>query len=144
MDDVQRNIEVVRRLEAAFNQRDYSQLGELLASRFAGHNPAANEVTVDGLTSNNEDWHAAFPGKWTDVTDAFGEGDKVVARIRDRGTNIGGVLWFGIPANGQKMDMQWLQITRHDPDGKIVEMWALAEVPKLLTQLGAVLSWEAK
>jgi predicted ester cyclase len=109
VDAVERNIDMVRRLESAFNRREYSRLGELLAAGFEGRNPGANQVTLDGLMSNNEHWHAAFPDKWTEVTEAFGEGDKVVARIRDRGTNIFGVPWFGIPANGRKMDMWWLQ-----------------------------------
>jgi hypothetical protein len=65
----------------------------------------------------------------------------VVARIRDRGTNTGGLPWLGIPANGMTMDMDWLQITRHDPEGRIVEMWALADIPRLLSQMGAVLGW---
>jgi predicted ester cyclase len=72
------------------------------------------------------------------VVSTFGEGDRVVARIQDRGTNTGGLPWFGIPANGRVMDMGWVQITRHGRDGRIIEMWALADLPSLLSQLGAV------
>jgi predicted ester cyclase len=141
MDAVERNIANVRRLEDAFNRRDYSLLADLISTGFEGHNPGANTVMLEGLTENNESWHSAMPGKKTEVVLAFGRGDRVVARIRDRGTNAGGLPWLGIPANGMSMDMDWLQITRHDPEGRIVEMWALADVPRLLSQMGATLSW---
>ncbi|HKY49179.1 MAG TPA: ester cyclase [Acidimicrobiia bacterium] len=138
MDAVERNIAVVRRLEDAFNDRRYSDLDQLVANVFEGHNPGSSEVSVEGLVSNNESWHAAMPDKRTEVVSTFGDGDRVVARIQDRGTNTGGLPWFGIPANGRKMDMGWVQITRHGQDGRIIEMWALADVPGLLSQLGAV------
>jgi predicted ester cyclase len=141
MDAVERNIANVRRLEDAFNRREYSLLADLIATGFEGHNPGANTVTLEGLIENNESWHSAMPGKKTEVVLAFGRGDRVVARIRDRGTNAGGLPWLGIPANGMSMDMDWLQISRHDPEGRIVEMWALADVPRLLSQMGATLSW---
>lgn len=138
MSEVERNISVVRRLEDAFNGRDYSGLEELVAVAFEGHNPGSSDVTMEGLVANNESWHAAMPDKRTEVVSVFGEGDRVVARIQDRGTNIGGVPWFGIPANGRSMDMGWVQITRHGQDGRIIEMWAFADLPGLLSQLGAV------
>lgn len=138
MDEVERNIRVVRRVEEAFNARDYEALSDLIAEGFGGHNPGSNDVTIVGLQANNEDWHAALPGKRTEIIRTFGEGDKVVAVIRDRGTNTGGLPWFDIPANGRAMDMTWLQITRHDRAGRIAEMWALADVPGLLTQLGRI------
>ena len=138
MDEVERNMAVVRRLEDAFNGRDYSALEKLVGGVFEGHNPGSSDVTVEGLVANNESWHAAMPDKRTEVVCTFGEGDRVVARIQDRGTNTGGLPWFGIPANGRAMDMGWVQITRHDRDGKIIEMWALADLPSLFKQLGAV------
>ena len=141
MNDVERNVENVRRLEEAFNGRDYSVLGDLISAGFEGHNPGSNTVTVEGLRDNNESWLGAMPDKGTEVICAFGSGDRVVARIRDRGTNTGGVPWLGIPADGKMMDIDWIQITRHDQQGRIVEMWALADLPRLLSQLGATLRW---
>jgi predicted ester cyclase len=144
LSEVDRNIGVVRRLEEAFNRRDYAALRALVSDDIEAHNPGGSDVTAEGLQSNNEHWHSALPDKWTEVLDAFGEGDRVVARIRDRGTNTGGVPWFGVPANGAVMDIEWLQITRHGGDGRVVEMWALADVPGLLAQLGvAVVRQEA-
>lgn len=142
MDPVGRNIAAVRQMEEAFNRRDYALLREVIAEGFGGHNPGDKEATLDDLQANNEHWHVALPGKRTEIVDAFGEGDRVVVRIQDRGTNTGGLPWFNIPANGRAIDMGWVQITRHDRTGRIVEMWALAEVPTLLEQLGAVITPE--
>lgn len=138
MDEVERNIAVVRRLEDAFNQRHYADLNQLVAGAFEGHNPGSNDVTVEGLVAINESWHAAMPDNRTEVVSTFGEGDRVVARIQDRGTNTGGLPWFGIPANGLVMNMGWVQITRRGRDGRIIEMWALADLPSRLSQLGTV------
>ena len=68
----------------------------------------------------------------------FGESDQVVARIRMTGTNTGGLPWFGIPANDAKVDLEWVQISRHDADGAIVETHAQMELPKLMMQVGAM------
>ena len=140
MGDVERNIENVRRLEALYNARDYSGLGELIGDGFVAHTPSSDQTppNVEGLRANNEGAFAAFPDRTTEILDLFGEGDRVVARIRQRGTNTGGLPWLGVPANGNQVDFEWIQISRHDPDGKIVETWAQMEVPKLLQQLGAM------
>lgn len=139
--DVERNIENVRRLEDAFNQRDSQSVAELISTGFKGHVPGSNQVAIEDLRDNNEYWHTAMPGKRTEVVLAFGAGDRVVARILDRGINTGGVPWLGISPNGKTMEMNWLQITRHDPAGRIVEMWAVADVPTLISQLGATFTW---
>ncbi|MCI0636725.1 MAG: ester cyclase [Actinobacteria bacterium] len=140
MGDVERNIDVVRRLEDAYNRRDYSGLPELvrddLVSNAATADPTAQHHA--GLQANNEQAYSAFADKRTEIEDIFGEGDLVVARVRDTGTNTGGLPWFGIPANDAPVDIQWIQISRHDPDGKIAETWATMEVPKLMQQLGAM------
>jgi hypothetical protein len=54
------------------------------------------------------------------------------------GTNTGGLPWFGIPANERPVDVEWIQISRHDDDGRIAETWAQMESAKLMMQLGAM------
>ena len=34
--------------------------------------------------------------------------------------------------------MDWIQISRHGPDGKIRETWAQMDLPKMMVQLGAM------
>ena len=140
MGDVERNIDVVRRLEDAYNRRDYSPLPELVRDDLVAHTPSADPNAQDhaGLRANNEGGHAAFPDRRTEIEDVFGEGDYVVARMRNTGTNSGGLPRFGIPANDAPVDLQWIQISRHDADGKIAETWAQMELMKLMQQLGAM------
>jgi predicted ester cyclase len=140
MGDVERNIDVVRRLEDAYNRRDYSVLADLVRDDLVAHTPSADPTGQKhvGLQANNEGAYSAFPDKRTTIEDIFGEDDYVIARVRNRGTNTGGLPWFGIPANDAKIDLQWIQISRHDADGKIAETWAQMEVPKLMQQLGAM------
>ena len=140
MSDVERNIDVVRRLEDAYNRREYSHLGELIRDDLIAHTPRSEQVPQnhEGLTANNEGAYSAFPDKRTEILDVFGEGDRVVARIHNTGTNTGGLPWLGIPANDAKVDLEWVQISRHEADGKIAETWTQMEVPKLMMQLGAM------
>ena len=140
MSDIDRNIDVVRRLEDLYNQRDYSGLGDLVRDDLSAHTPSSDQVPQnnEGLAANNENAYSGFPDKRTEILDVFGEGDRVVARIRQTGTNTGGLPWFGIPANGAKVDFEWVQISRHDADGKVAETWTQMEVPKMMMQVGAM------
>ncbi len=140
MADVERNIDVVRRPEGAYNRRDYSDLPELVRDDPIAHTAGSDQIPQnnDGLITNNESASGAFPDKRTEIVDIFGQGDRVVARIHNAGTNTGGLPWLGIPANGAKVDIEWIQISRHDEDGRIAETWTLMEVVELMQQLGAM------
>lgn len=140
MSDVERNIGVVGRLEDAYNRRDYTELPKMIAETFVAHTPGsqATPPTYEGLTMNNEGNVGAFPDRRTEILDIFGEDDLVVSRVRSTGTNTGGMPWFGIPANDAKVDFEWIQISRHEADGRIAETWAQIEIPKLMMQLGAM------
>jgi predicted ester cyclase len=140
MSDVARNVEVVRMLEDLYNRREYERIGDLIRDDLIAHTPSADQVPQnnEGLIANNEGAYSAFPDKRTEIVDIFGEGDRVVARIHNTGTNDGGLPWLGIPANGAKVDVEWVQISRHDHDGKIAETWTQMETPKLMMQLGAM------
>lgn len=140
MSDVERNIGVVRRLEDLYNRREYSELPDLIRDDLIAHTSGSDQVpqTNQGLESNNEGAYASFPDKRTEILEIFGEGDRVVARIHNTGTNKGGLPFLGIPANDAKTDLEWIQISRHDADGRIAETWTQMEVAKLMMQLGAM------
>ncbi len=140
MDEVERNMDVVRRLEEAYNRRDYSQLPDLVSEDLVAHTPGSDQAPQNhaGLADLNEHAYGAFPDKRTEIVDVFGEGDQVVTRVRMTGTNTGGLPWFGIPANGAAVDVEWIQISRHGQDGRIAETWSQMEIPKLMQQLGAM------
>jgi len=54
------------------------------------------------------------------------------------GTARGGLPWIGVPANGDAIDCDWIQISRHADDGTIVETWAQQDVMTMMVQLGAM------
>jgi len=138
MSDVERNIGVVRRLEAAYNEADYDTVRSLVAADFTPHTPGSQMLPpgVEGAVAANEAGRSSFPDKRTVIMDIFGEGDKVVAHVRMTGTNTGGIPWAGVAANDGAIDTDWIQISRHADDGRIVETWAQMDTPKMMMQAG--------
>jgi len=94
--------------------------------------------TVEGAVASNEGGWTSFPDRTTEILDIFGEGDRVVAHIRMMGTNMGGIDWAGVPPSDNKVDIDWIQVSRHADDGTIVETWAQMDIPKMMMQLGAM------
>ena len=139
------NIDVIRALEEAYQRQDYATVDRWLAPDLIAHTPGADTLPpgAEGAKAADMGAHQSFPDKRTEILDIFGEGDRVVAHVRMSGTNDGGLPPFGIAANGRKVDFDWVQISRHDPDGRVVETWAQIDVPKLMTQLGAMPGGEA-
>jgi predicted ester cyclase len=134
------NLDVIRRLEEAYAKQDYAAVDELLSEDFVAHTPGSEMMPPgrEGAKAADMGAHVSFPDKKTEILDIFGEGDKVVSHVRMTGTNTGGLAWAGIPANGRPIDVDWIQISRHDADGRVVETWAQMDTPKLMMQLGAM------
>ncbi|HEV8564469.1 MAG TPA: ester cyclase [Actinomycetota bacterium] len=134
------NVDVVRRLEAAYKARDYDAVRELVAADVSCHTAGSEMMPagIEGCITANEGSFTSFPDRRTEVLDVFGEGDRVVAHVRMTGTNDGGLDFAGVPANGKAVDIDWIQISRHGSDGRIVETWAQMDVPKMMVQLGAM------
>jgi predicted ester cyclase len=139
MDDVVRNIDVVERLEQAYADRDTDAIRRYVAADFVPHTAGSEMMPpgVEGAIAANEGGHATFPDRRTEILDIFGAGDRVVSHVRMTGTNQGGLPWANVPANGKQVDIDWIQISRHGDDGKIVETWSQMDVAKMMMQLGA-------
>jgi predicted ester cyclase len=140
MDDVARNVEVVKRLEQAYNARDADAIRAAVASDFVAHTAGSELLPpgVEGAIAANEGSFASFPDRRTEILEIFGDGDRVVSHVRMIGTNEGGIPGANVPANGNRVDFDWVQISRHADDGKIVETWAQMDVAKMMQQLGAM------
>lgn len=131
------NKDVVRRLEAAWGNNDTETVDELLSDCVSHTEHLGGGQGLEAAKQANGGTAMAFPDKKATIEDIFAEGNKVVARMRFTGTNEGGLPWFGIPANGNKVDFQWISIYRV-ADGKVAEHWAQMQVDKLMQQLGAM------
>ena len=140
MSDAARNIEVVERLEKAYNERDNDTVRACLATDFVAHTPGMEMVPagVEGAIAANEGSFSFFSDKQSEILEIFGEGDRVVSHVRMTGTNDGGISWAGVPANGKPIDTDWIQVSRHADDGTIVETWAQMDLPKMMMQVGAM------
>jgi predicted ester cyclase len=140
MTDVTRNIERVERLEQAYNDRDYDTVRTIVAPNFVAHTPGSEMMPpgIEGAIAANEGAHSAFPDHHTEIEEVFGDGDRVVSHVQMTGTNDGGLPWAGMPANGAKVAIDWIQISRFGDDGTIQETWAQMDLAKMMMQLGAM------
>jgi len=140
MSDVTRNIERVERLEQAYNDRDYDTVRAIVAPDFVAHTPGSQMMPpgIEGAIAASEGAHSAFSDHHTEIVEAFGDGDRVVSHVQMTGTNDGGLPWAGMPANGAKVDIDWIQISRFGDDGTIQETWAQMDLAKMMMQLGAM------
>jgi predicted ester cyclase len=66
--------------------------------------------------------------------DVIVDGDKVVIRVELNGVHEHEA--YGLPATGNKIQIESIEIFRFNEEGKIVEMWVAADVLGLLTQMG--------
>jgi len=130
--------DVVRRLEEAWASYDADTVRSLISPDHVQHTEhVGGGGDIDMVIQGMPLFRAAFPDCERTIEDLFAEGDKAVVRIRMRGTNEGGLPWFGIPANGLKVDVEWISIYRVDGD-QVVEHWAQMDIPRMMMQLGAM------
>ena len=147
MTDVERNTATIRRLEDAYAARDDDTVRGLVAADVAAHTPGSGSLPagVEGCIAANEAGFSFFPDKQVQIEDLFGQGDRTVAHMRMTGTNTGEpVAWAGLTEKTDKpIDIDWIQIARHDGEGRIVETWSQMDTPKMMVQLGAMPAPEA-
>jgi predicted ester cyclase len=140
MSDVARNIELVERLEQAFNARDYDTVRSCVAADLVSHTPGSEMLPpgVEGAIAANEGSFQSFSDRHTEILEIFGDGDRVVSHVRMTGTHDGPLAFASMPATGKAIDMDWIQISRHGDDGTVRETWAQMDLPKMMVQLGAM------
>jgi predicted ester cyclase len=133
------NKELIRRYLQAIDDNDsddWSVLDEFIAPDFVAHNPPAPGVTLDrdGMKQAAEIFRVATPGTH-EVTLQVAEGDLVATHLVGRGVHAGELL--GIPATNREVETEGIAIHRIR-DGKIVEYWSVADVARVLQQVGAL------
>src|SRR5947208_12394547 len=136
---VEHNKDLIRRyIEAidANDSGDWSVLDEYIAEDFVAHNPPLPGVSLDrdGMKQAAEMFRVATPGRH-EITMQIAEEDLVVSRIVGRGVHAGELL--GIPATNLEVETDGIAVHRIR-DGKIVESWLVADVARVLMQIGAL------
>jgi predicted ester cyclase len=132
------NKAVVRRIEEAWDADQLDALDPLFEPGFVQHNGVPGlPPGLEGAKAAHNMSRQAFPDRRTRIEDIVAEGDEVAVRMRMTGTNQGGLPWFGIPANGKSLDIEWISIYRL-ANGKVVEHRAVMDLMGLMQQLGAM------
>jgi steroid delta-isomerase-like uncharacterized protein len=114
-----RNKEIARRIyEEVINKRDLELLDELVAPDYVEHDPLPGQGTgIDGIRDRYRMLIKGLDPTFT-IEDMITEGDKVVVRWTNNGTNIGDFL--GIPATGRRFSTVGIDIYRLQA-GKLAE-----------------------
>jgi len=132
------NVATMRRAYELLSAGDIDGFGDLLAADFVEHEDTPGlEPTKEGVLQFFRMYLAAFPDLRMDVDELLPSGDKVVGRIRGTGTHTG-EAFMGLPPSGKSVNVQVIDITRFDEDGRACEHWGLMDALSMMQQLGAI------
>jgi steroid delta-isomerase-like uncharacterized protein len=133
----QDNKSIVRRYyDEVLNERNIELLDELAIEDYVEHNPfpgqgnglADLKARVAGLCGAFKPLHFA-------IEDVVAEGDKVVVRWTNSGTDKGGFM--GMPATGKDFGIDGIDI-HVVRDGKLAEHWHVVDQLAQMQQLGSI------
>ena len=127
----------IQRLYDLINAGDIDGFGQQLADDFVEHEEIPGlPPTKDGVVQYFRIMLAAFPDMRMDLLDSFASGDKAVARLRVSGTHMGD--FAGIPATGNPVSVNLIDITRFGEDGLAREHWGVVDQLSMMQQLGVI------
>ncbi|HBS07053.1 MAG TPA: ester cyclase [Leptospiraceae bacterium] len=136
MQPIEENKDLIRRLVRAMNERDWRGVRNTLHPDFQRHSHAAGESVVE----EGEDFvlllrgqFEAFPDGQEEILDMIGEGDRVAARHRFKGTQTGALGPF--EPSHRSLVSEYIAFYRF-ADGRIAESWAEWDNLSALEQLG--------
>ncbi|HET7490205.1 MAG TPA: ester cyclase [Acidimicrobiales bacterium] len=116
---------------------DIDGFGALVADGFVENQGGPGfPPTKEGTLAFFRTLVGAFPDLHMAVEDLLADGDKTVARVRATGTQQG--EFMGVPATGNAVDIQLIDIMRFDDAGLVCEHWGVADMLSLMQQLGVV------
>lgn len=131
---MEENKVVARRIyDEVLNKRDLDLLDELVRPDYIEHDPLPGQRTgLDGIKDRYSMLIEALDPHFS-IEDVIAEGDKVVVRWINSGTNVGDFL--GAPATGRTFSTPGIDIYRLE-DGMLAEHWHVVDVYSQLVQLG--------
>ena len=132
----QENKSLVRSFVEAINAQDWPRVIASVAVDFTRHSTAAGEPAVRSardLVAFLRAEFVTFPDATETLLDLVAEGDKVAARQRFHGTQLGPMGPF--PPSGKVLDANYIAIYRIE-NSRIAEAWAEWDNLAGLRQLG--------
>jgi len=124
----------MRLIEKGFNGGDLSVVDEVVSSDSKEHQ-RGNDDGAKGTKEVITTLRTWFPDFRMQLEDIAASEDRVWARFRATGTNLGQVMH--IPPTGRKVSVDVIDIVRFR-DGRIVEHWGVPDQLGLMIQIGAV------
>jgi len=127
--------EVMRAVSSAFMTGDLDALSDHYDENVLYHGSGGEERR--GRAAARElaaMYRNAFPDVQLEVDQLVAEGDLVFSLVRVSGTHQGDLP--GLPANGRRMDLNWLANLVRISNGKIVEEWEVFDQADFMKQLG--------
>jgi predicted ester cyclase len=135
---LERNKAVVRGyMEEVLNKGNLAAFDSYFSPDVVMNNSKDLKRQLAGIQS----FRSAFPDFHLAIEDQIAEGDKVVTRVRFQGTHRG--EYRGVAPIGKQVRYSGIAIDRI-ADGKVVEMWHIADTFALLQQVGAIPSPQPK
>lgn len=131
------NKAVARRFyEEVLNQRKVDVLDQIAAEDYLEHDPFPGQGNGRAdLKARVAGFHKAFNPLHFNVEDVIGEGDKVVVRWTNSGTDSGGFM--GIPPTGRQFGIAGIDI-HVVRDGRLAEHWHVVDMLGQMQQLGLI------
>jgi predicted ester cyclase len=124
-----------RIIEEGFNQGNLAVADELVAQNAVEHQRGGAGDGPEGVKRTIRVLRSAFPDFTLTIEEVVAIGDKVWARQRGGGTNLGS--FAGYPSTGRQAFVEVIDICRFE-DGKMVEHWGVPDQLGMMIQLGHV------
>ena len=134
---IEENKAVVRRYyDEVLNQRKVDVLDQLAVEDYIEHDPFPGQGNGRAdLKARAKLLHDAFNPLSFTIQDVIAEGDKVVVRWTNAGTDKGGFL--GAPATGKDFGTTGIDIYTV-PDGRLAEHWHVVDLLTQMQQMGVI------
>jgi steroid delta-isomerase-like uncharacterized protein len=131
----EKNKALVRRTGEIWNQGDLSAAEEVYAADVVLHSSVAGERTgVEAVKQAIRAQRAAFPDLQVTIEHLIAEGDMVVNHVSLTGTHQG--EFAGLAPSGKPWKATAISVVRV-ADGKVAEIWGVADQLDVLRGLGA-------
>jgi predicted ester cyclase len=130
------NESIYRRIiEEGFNQGKLEIADELVAPHAIEHQRGGAGDGPEGVKKTIRILRSAFPDFTLTIDEVVSIGDKVWARQRGGGTNLGS--FAGHPATGRKAFIDVIDVCRFE-NGKMIEHWGVPDQLGMMMALGHV------
>jgi predicted ester cyclase len=124
-----------RLIDEVFNQGRMEVADELIAPHAVEHQRGGLGDGPEGARRTATVLRSAFPDFSLTIQDLVVDGDKVWARQRGGGTNLG--TFFGFPPTGKTAYIEVFDVARFE-NGRMVEHWGVPDQLGMMVALGLV------